>query len=132
VPGHPYFHDERAVPWRARLADGLAAAGESGRRVLVVYGRASCAASRALVEKTIGKGEIAEYLDRHFVAVAADAEAVEPEVAALVAGLPKREPTPLCIYLDRDGRALHSTAGGRPAAVFLNDMMHATSIGARR
>jgi uncharacterized protein YyaL (SSP411 family) len=94
---HPYFPDAKAVGWSARLGDGLAAAEGSQKRVLVVYGRATCAGSRALVEKTIGKDEIAEYLERHFVPVAADADALEPEVAALLDGLPRREPTPVCI-----------------------------------
>ena len=123
---HPYFHVYGAERWYGGLAEALAAARASGRKVLVVSGRQTCNGTRALVEKTIGKEEIAEYLNAHFVAVAVDAGAAEPDVAAIIAALPKREPTPLSIYLTADGRVVHSTAGGRPAAVFLNDMLEAT------
>ena len=46
-------------------------------------------------------------------------------IAALLPNLPRQEPTPLCVYLAADGRILHSTVGGRPAAVFLRDMTEA-------
>lgn len=123
---HPYLRSPGEVPWQTRLADGLVLARESGRRVLLVHGRATCGGTRALVEKTIAKVEIGEFLVAHFVAVASDVERAEPEVSALIEGLPRREPTPLCVYLADDGRLLHATAGGRPAAVFLNDMLEAS------
>ncbi len=122
---HPWFNDRARVPWHARLADARAAA--DGKRVFVLVGRASCGGSRALVERTITKDEIAEFLNGHFVAVAADADAPDPDLAALLPSLPRREPTPLCLYLAPDGRLLLSTAGGRPAAVFLNDLVEASS-----
>jgi hypothetical protein len=122
---HPHFEDRRALWWHDRLADALAAAREKKLRVLVQIGRRSCGGSRALVEKNLAKDEIAEFASAHFVTLAADADALEPELAALVATLPKREPTPLCIYLSSDGRVLLSTAGGRPAAVLLNDLVEA-------
>jgi hypothetical protein len=124
---HPDFGDSRAVRWHARLADALAEATGAGRRVLLVHGAKSCGGTRALVEKTLEKDEIAEYVNAHFVLVASRAEAAEPEVAALLPSLPKQAPTPVCVYLDASGRALHSTAGGRPPAVFLNDMQTATA-----
>ena len=124
---HPYFLDRRAVFWHASLGDALALAASSGKRVFIQYGRQRCEGSRALVEKTIVKDEIAEFLREHFECLAVDADLATPEVAAIVAGLPKREPTPVCIYLAGDGRVLHSTAGGRPAAVLLRDFTEATS-----
>jgi uncharacterized protein DUF255 len=122
---HPHFNDRRAVFWYRTLAEGLAEAARAERRVFVQVGRQSCGGSRALVEKTMLKDEIAEYVNAHFVAVAADADAPDPDVLALLPSLPRREPTPLCIYLAADSRVLHSTAGGRPAAVFLQDMTEA-------
>jgi len=124
---HPWFIDRAATTWRTRLDDALADAAQSGRRAFVLMARATSGGSRALVEKTIAKEEIAEYLNRHFVAVAADADAPDPTLAALLPSLPKRDPTPLCVYLAPDGRVLLSTAGGRPAAVFLNDLIEAHS-----
>ena len=38
-----------------------------------------------------------------------------------------KAPTPLIIYVAVDGRVMGSTAGGRPPAVLLNDMLGATS-----
>lgn len=125
-PGpHPYFNDNRAAQWYSRLDEGLAAARRDGRRVFVQIGRVPCGGSRALVEKVIPKEEIAEFLREHFVCVGLSADDPDPSIAALVARLPKREPTPLCVYLGPDGTPLHSTAGGRPAAVFLRDMTEA-------
>ena len=125
-PGpHPYFNDNRAAAWYTRLTDGLAAAQEAGRHVFVQIGRLPCGGSRALIEKVIPKEEIAEFLRDHFVCVGLSADDPDPALAALVAQLPKREPTPLCVYLAADGRPLHSTAGGRPPAVFLRDMTEA-------
>ena len=120
---HPHFVSP--LFWHASLAEGLAAARESGRAVLLVVGRQSCGGSRALVEKTSAKEEILEYLDAHYVCVAGDADAPEPAVAALVAQTAQHDRTPLCLYLSADGRLLHSTAGGRPPAVFLSDLLEA-------
>ena len=127
---HPHFNDRRAAFWYGSLAEGLEQAQLTGKRVLVQFGRQSCGGSRALVEKTLLKDEIAEFLNAHFVAVAVDADAPDPDVAAVLPSLAKREPTPLCIYFASDGpggRVVHSTVGGRPAAVFLQDMTEAVS-----
>jgi hypothetical protein len=122
---HPHFDDRRATAWHTTLADGIAAAREAGRALFVQIGRQSCGGSRALVERTLPKDEIAEFLNASFVAVALDADALDPDGAALLARATKKEPTPVCLYLAADGRLLHATAGGRPAAVFLQDLTEA-------
>lgn len=122
---HPYLEVGSLVAWHTRLEEAAALAASTHRRVLVIHGRATCGGTRALVEKTIAKEEIAEFLNAHFVGLASDADAPEEAVAALIARLPRQSPTPLCIYLDPDGRVVHSTAGGRPPAVFLNDLTDA-------
>lgn len=124
APGqHPHFVSP--VFWHGSLAEGLATARESNRAVLLVVGRQSCGGSRALVERTIAKEEINEYLDGHYVCVAGDADAPEPAVAALVAGIAQKDRTPLCLYLSAEGALMHSTSGGRPPAVFLSDLLEA-------
>src|SRR6185503_1690126 len=70
---HPHFVSP--VFWHSSLAEGLVTARESQRAVLVIVGRQACGGSRALVEKTIGKEEIHEYVDAHYVCVAGDADA---------------------------------------------------------
>jgi hypothetical protein len=127
VPGHPHFRSP--IAWHATIAEARQAAERGGKRVFVQVGRGSCGGSRALVEKTVAKEEIAEFLLAHFECAAVDGDAEgfgDPAAAALVAGLPRREPTPLCVYLASDGRLLHATAGGRPPAVFLTDLVEAS------
>ena len=120
---HPHFISP--LSWHTSVADGLDAARETGRAVLLIVSRQSCCGSRALVEKTIGKEEIHEYVDSHYVCVAGDADAPEPAVAALVARMAQHDRTPLCLYLSADGALMHSTSGGRPPAVFLSDLLEA-------
>ncbi len=120
---HPHFVSP--LVWHASLAEGLVAARESKRAVLLIVGRQSCGGSRALVEKTIAKEEILEYLDSHYVCVTGDADSPEPAVAALVARMPQHDRTPLCLYLSAEGVLTHSTSGGRPPAVFLSDLLEA-------
>jgi hypothetical protein len=120
---HPQFLSP--LLWHASLAEGVVAARESQRAVLLVVGRQSCAGSRTLVEKTIAKEEILEYLDAHYVCVAGDAVSPEPAVAALVARMPQHDRTPLCLYLSAQEELMHSTSGGRPPAVFLSDLLEA-------
>jgi thioredoxin-related protein len=124
---HPHFVSP--LVWHSSLAEGLVAARESKRAVLLVVGRQSCSGSRALVERTIAKEEIHEYLDSHYVCVAGDADVPEPAVAALVARMPQHDRTPLCLYLSAQEELMHSTAGGRPPAVFLSDLLEAPHRG---
>lgn len=126
MPGHPHFPSPQA--WLTRLDEALAEAQKSGRRVFVQLGAPDCAASRALVEKTVAKDEILEYLGGHYVCVAQAAGAPEPSVEALVAQMPSRTKTPYCLYLAADGRLLHATSGGRPPAVFLTDLIQASAL----
>ncbi len=123
---HPYFTSP--IAWFTDLDEAKRAATERGQRVMLAWGRPLCAGTRALVERTLAKEELVEYVAAHFVALAADADAAPADVAAIVAALPKREPTPVLAYLAPGGAVLHSTAGGRPAAVLLNDLMHAQAI----
>jgi hypothetical protein len=122
---HPYFSS--GLSWQVHLADAMAEALPRDARILVVHGHRSCAGTRGLVERTMAKEEVEEMVTKHFITVASDSEQPEPELAALLAQLPRREPTPVCIYLDAGGKLLSSTAGGRPAAVLLNDLLGAIS-----
>jgi hypothetical protein len=108
---------------------GLAAARAADRRVLLVMSRPDCGGSRALIERVMPKEEIAEAMQQSFICISADSRAPAPEVSGFLSQLAKTEPTPVCIYLDPRGpgepRVLHSTAGGRPPAVFLRDLTEA-------
>jgi hypothetical protein len=121
---HPHFVSPQA--WHTTLGDAIALAGAQGKHVFVQVGRQSCGGSRALVERTVAKEEIHEFLDANYVCVAADADSPEPDVVALVEQMAHRERTPFCLYLASDGRLVHSTSGGRPPAVFLADLIEAS------
>lgn len=126
LPGrHLYFDDRAAVAWYRRLEPGLAEASASGRRILIVVGRRDCGGTRALIEKIFPKEEISDELRAGFVCVCADVHDPEPAVRSLIEQAPRHEPTPLCLYADATARLLHSTVGGRPAAVFLRDLTEA-------
>jgi uncharacterized protein YyaL (SSP411 family) len=120
---HPHFVSP--LSWYRNLPEALDAAREQKRAVFVQVGRQSCGGCRAIVEKTVAKEEIREYLDAHYVCVAADADSLAPDVAELVSKMPQHERTPFCLYVGPDGKLLHSTSGGRPPAVFLADLIEA-------
>ena len=126
MSGHLHFSSPQS--WHRQLADAIEAARPQRRCILVQVGRLSCGGSRALVEKAVAKDEILEYLAAHYECVSADADAPEPRVAELIERMPQRERTPYCLFLDAEGRFLHSTAGGRPAAVFLADLIQAQAL----
>ena len=125
MAGHPWFTS--GLEWYSGLDEALAAAGAAHKKLMLVFGRAKCPGTRLLVERTLAKEEIEEYTSAHFIVLAADADTNEPRLAEVLAKLPVRTPTPLIAYLSTDARLLGSTAGGRPPAVLLNDMLGATS-----
>lgn len=129
---HCHFDDRRATDWYAALPAALAAAAAARKCVFLHISRRDCGGSRALVERVLPKEEIAEELNAGFVCLCCDQQALPPDIETLVAALPRREPTPLCLYLDGDGRLLHSTVGGRPPAVFLRDLTEAHAKAAAR
>lgn len=125
---HPWFTS--ALFWHTTLDGAVAEAAAANKRLMLVVGRAGCGGTRALVERTLAKEELEAFTRDKLVLVAADADAPElgdPRVRELVDALPVKAPTPLIVYLTVDGRVLSSTAGGRPPAVLLNDMLGATT-----
>ena len=121
MSAHPYFQSKPI--WTDSLPDALREAAEKQKRVFLQIGRIDCGGSRALVEKTISKEEIFDYLTERYVCVARDADALTPDEQALVARMRNKERTPFCLYLTDAGALVLETAGGRPAAVFLNDLV---------
>ena len=125
MQAHPYF---QSTPiWHPSLSDALAVAQASNKRVFLSIGRIDCGGSRAMIEKTISKEEIYEYLVERFVCVASDADALTDEEKALVGRMKSGTKTPYSLYLAATGELVLDTAGGRPAAVFLNDLVEAAT-----
>lgn len=125
VQAHPYFQCQPI--WWPSLTDAQREAAASGRRVFLTIGRIDCGGSRALVEKTLSKEEIFDYLTERFACVALDADRLGDVEQALVARMRNHERTPFCLYLDAEGGLVMETAGGRPPAVFLNDLVEAAT-----
>lgn len=122
---HPWFSS--GLLWHTQLDDAIAEATASGRRLMLVVGRATCNGTRALVERTLAKEELEQFTREKFALVAADADQLEPGAREIVDALAVKAPTPLIAYLTAEGRVLAATAGGRPPAVLLNDMLGATT-----
>src|SRR5262245_39381790 len=128
MPQHPWFSS--GLAWNTKLDEAIAEANAAGKRLMLVIGRATCAGTRALVERTLAKEELEQFTREKFALVAVDADGPElcgPQARAVFDALPVKAPTPLIAYLAVDGRLLASTAGGRPPAVLLNDMLGATT-----
>lgn len=127
-PHHPYFDDRAAMLWHRSFDEAFAQAKQSGRRLLIVVTHEECGGSRALLERVFPKEEVTHELRSGFVCLAADQHRHEPQVAELLAQAPRREPTPVCLYVaaeEKGPRLLLSTAGGRPPAVFVRDLTDA-------
>ena len=125
MQAHPYF---QSTPiWHPSLAEALVAAKASNKRVFLSIGRIDCGGSRAMIEKTLSKEEIYEYLVERFECVARDADALTDEEQALVARMKSGKKTPYSLYLAATGELMLESAGGRPAAVFLNDLVEAAT-----
>ena len=122
---HPWFSS--ALLWHGDLDGAIAEATATGKRLMLVIGRPTCAGTRALVERTLAKEELEQFTREKLVLVSADADGADARVREIVAGLPVKAPTPLIVYLTVEGRVLSATAGGRPPAVLLNDMLGATT-----
>jgi hypothetical protein len=123
---HPLFTSP--LRWHERLVEAVAAARDHNRRVMVVHG--ACAGTRLMVERTLAKEELVEFIEKHFILLASRAESVDAELGPLLEALPRREPAPVVLYLavDRDApRVVHSTVNGRAPAVLLNDMLDGTT-----
>ncbi|HEX6836970.1 MAG TPA: hypothetical protein VF334_10385, partial [Polyangia bacterium] len=56
---HPWFSS--ALAWHTELDDAIAEATASGRRLMLVVGRATCGGTRALVERTLAKEELEQF-----------------------------------------------------------------------
>ncbi len=123
MAGHPWFTS--ALDWHTHLDDAIADATANGRRLMLVVGRATCGGTRALVERTLAKEELEQFTREKLVLVSADADALEPRAREIVEALAHKLPTPVIAYLTVDGRVVGNTAGGRPPAVLLNDMLGA-------
>jgi hypothetical protein len=125
LSAHPHFVSP--LRWHTDLNDARTDAAETGRMILVVHGPAGCAGTRGFVERTMAKEEIAGLVRERFVVLASDAERPAGDLGSILASAPKLEPTPVCLYLSSAGELAFSTAGGRPPAVLVNDLLKASS-----
>ncbi len=124
---HRHLYFQSPPIWHIDLDEALATARTERKRVLLQVGRIDCGGSRALIEKVLAKEEIFDYVVEHFVCVARDADSLDDRERALIGKMRNTARTPYCLFLADDGALVLETAGGRPAAVFLNDLVEAAT-----
>ena len=108
---HPHFDDRGTLHWHTRWSDALAQAKRERKRVFIEFGRQLCSQCRSLVETVVPRPDVAPLLQEHFVALAADADAPEPEVAQLAMRLEDAMMLPFVIFTDSEGRFLDGYSG---------------------
>ncbi len=124
---HPHFDDRGTLEWHTRFADALAAATAGNKKIFIEFGRELCGQCRSLVESVIPRPEIARALREHFVALAADADAAEPEVDELAAQLEGAMMLPFVLFADARGRFLDGYSGVVTAPYLLRKLNELTA-----
>lgn len=116
VRAHPYFDDGGTLSWSTDLASAQAAARESGRLILVEYGRRQCCTCKTLVQKVLPSDSLRRRVQGLCVGLAADCDEPEPKVAAIFcANLPGAFLLPFVAVLSPDLEWVTGWSGGKSA-----------------
>ncbi len=108
---HPHFDDRGAHAWFTVFAEAQAAAKKDGKHLFIEIGRELCSGCRTLVQAVLPRPDIAPLLQRHYVALAGDADLPEAEVHRLIFKLRTASMLPIVIVADAEGRFLEGLAG---------------------
>ncbi len=108
---HPHFDDRGALSWHARWKDAQAEARTAHKLIFVELGREACGQCRTLVQAVVPRPDVAPLLQKHFVALAADADDCEDEVQGLAENLQDAEMLPFVLFADAEGRFLGGSSG---------------------
>ena len=81
------------------------------------------------MQGVIPRPDIAPLLQQHFVALAADADDMEPEVLDLARNLRDAMMLPFVIFADADGKFLGGSSGMVNPATFLKTLQQLTKTG---
>jgi hypothetical protein len=83
------------------------------------------------VQGVIPRPDVAPLLQQHFVALAADADEMEPEVVALAQNLRDAMMLPFVIFADSNGKFLAGSSGMVNPAAFVKTLQQLTKDTAR-
>ena len=108
---HPHFDDRGTLHWYETLEGAKAAARESGRMIFIEFGRQACSQCRTLVEATVPRPDVADLLENHFVALAADADADDDAMLAIASRLEGAMSLPFVLFTDAEGQFLDGYSG---------------------
>lgn len=125
---HPHFDDRGTLQWYTRWSDALAAAKRDGKRIFVEMGREQCGQCRALVTSVVPRPDVAPILQRHFVALAADADETEDEVLALAQNLEDAYMLPFVMFADESGAFLEGRSGAVNPISFASSLKRIVGI----
>jgi hypothetical protein len=108
---HPHFDDRGTLHWHTRWKSALAQAQAEDKGIFVEVGRLQCSQCRTLVQGIVPRPEIAELLRSRYVALAADADDMEPEVEELASKLSDAYMLPFVLLADAQGRYVDGSSG---------------------
>lgn len=108
---HPHFDDRGTLSWQTRWQDALATAKRERKRIFIELGREQCGQCRTLVQSVVPRPDVGPVLQKHFVALAADADDSEDEVIELAQNLEDAYMLPFVIFADADGNFIEGQSG---------------------
>ncbi len=108
---HPHFDDRGTLSWLTSLAEAKVRAQAENKKIFIEFGREQCSQCRSLVETVVPRPDVGPTLQKHFIAVAADADQAEPEVLALAGKLEDAMMLPFVLFADADGKFLDGYSG---------------------
>lgn len=108
---HPHFDDRGTLNWHTRYADALAEAQRDGKTLFVDMGREACGQCRTLIQAIVPRPDVAPLLQKHFVALAADADETEDEVLKHAYQLEDAYMLPFVMFVRGDGTFVEGISG---------------------
>lgn len=124
---HPHFDDRGSLDWHSSFAEARADAEQTGRKLFIEIGRELCGGCRTLVQAVLPRPDIAPLVQKHYVALAGDADLPETEVHRLLFKLRTASMLPIVIVTDAKGQFLEGLSGvSDPARIKALLEKHAT------
>ncbi|HPF15505.1 MAG: thioredoxin family protein [Planctomycetes bacterium] len=119
---HPHFDDHGTLDWFQTLEGAVDEAKRTGRLIFMEFGRKACSQCRSLVEAIVPRPDVAELLQNHFVALAADADGEDDAILRLASQLPDAMMLPFVIFADAEGQFLEGYSGSASAPYLLKTL----------
>ncbi|MEZ5973506.1 MAG: thioredoxin family protein [Planctomycetota bacterium] len=108
---HPHFNDRDTLDWHVTLEGAKESARRTGRMIFIEFGRKACSQCKSLVEAVLPRPDVSDLLQNHFVALAADADADDPEILRIASHLEDAMMLPFVMFTDAEGQFLDGYSG---------------------